>query len=363
MRGVRTQTRNQPVPVCQTRLPVRVVSVLVLGAALFLPARPGTAYRYFGAQGFRIPSAEFAYRWDEADFPLRFRLLENTLEPREWSPGFLRSVIEEAFEAWSGFATSTARVELVPEPLAGDQTGEQGIHQIGFSSTLEGFHRFAQTEIFIRRSEGIYECDIPLHPELWETYEGEARPWLLFVVMHELGHCLGLAHTEQYPMSDWVAGVPDTFWPPPLMAYSWFPFPALAEDDRVGVSLLYPTSSFTRSTGSVGGRVVLEGGPARFVYVQALQVGAQTAAGPGAFTDANGEFLLEGLAPGPVLLWMHPLLVTVANPHPRLLSGGAAASDGDAAVLDQWRWVTVTAGETLVIPDIVAASGRRSGPP
>ena len=346
------------------RHPVRAVSAsLVLAAVLVVPARPGTAYRFYRAQGFTIPSAEFAFRWDEANFPLEFRLLENTLEPRGWSPGFLPSVIEDGFAAWSGLTTSTARAELVPDPLAGDETGKQGINQIGFSSTLEGYDRAARAEIFIRRSEGIYECDIPLRPEFWDTNASEARRWLHFVVMHELGHCLGLNHSEQYPMSDWVDGVPSTFWPPPLMAYSWFAFPALAEDDRVGVSLLYPTSSFTRSRGAVGGRVVLEGGPARFVYVQALQVGAQTAAGPGAFTDENGEFLLEGLAPGPVLLWMHPLLITVSDPHPGLLSRGAAASDGDAAILDQWSWVTVTAGETLVVPDIVASAGRRATRP
>ena len=108
--------------------------------------------------------------------------------------------------------------------------------------------------------------------------------------------------------------------------------------------------------------MVLEGAPVRFAYVQALRTGIPTGAGPGTFTDENGEFLLEGLLPGSWLLWMHPLLITHSNPHPRLVFQAPAASHGRNAIQDQWRWVTATAGDTLVIPDIEAVRGRRVPP-
>ena len=146
------------------------------------------------------------------------------------------------------------------------------------------------------------------------------------------------------------------------MAHSWTAVPELAEDDRAGLTLLYPTLFAGLSHGAVAGRVVLEGAPVRFAYVQALRTGIPTGAGPGTFTDENGEFLLEGLQPGSWLLWMHPLLITHSNPHPRLVLQAPAASHGRTAIRDQWRWVTATAGDTLVIPDIEAVRGRRVPP-
>ena len=334
---------------------------LLLAAGLFLIARPGTAYRFYWAEGFPIPPAAQAFRWGETDFPLEFRLLENNLEPGHWAPGFLRSVIEEAFAAWNAIPTSTARVELVRAPWPSDRTGKDGIHQIGFSAELDTEDQTNQavTEIWRHVARGIYECDIPMHPRLLDVDQAKIRSRLLYVVMHELGHCLGLHHSEPYPMSDWVEGVPSTFSPPPLMSYSWSNATRLADDDRVGVSLLYPTAAFTRLTGAVGGRVMLDGVPAPFVYVQALRPDGQLRAGPGTFAGRDGQFVLEGLAPGPVLLWVHPMLVHVGHPHAGLFRyAPAAESVGEGAMRDQWRWVRVTAGETLAVPDIIAVAGR-----
>ena len=162
-------------------------------------------------------------------------------------------------------------------------------------------------------------------------------------------------------MAHWRGGIPSHFFPPPMMAYSWHIQALLGEDDRIGASLLYPTSRFARSVGSVGGRVVLDGEPAPFVYVQSLRATTLSEAGPGAFTDENGEFLLEGLEAGPVLLWIHPMLVSVQNPPGNLRDLGTA-SEGRSAPRDQWRWVTVTAGQTRIIPDIVATAGRHAEP-
>lgn len=339
-----------------------VAAIGLLGLALLLlPTRVGVAYRFFDWWGeSEIPPAAWAPRWHESELPLKFRLLENDLLPDGWSRRFLRSAVEDGFAAWNSVTTTTFRVELEEDPLRADRIEVRGVNEIGFSSHLEGYGRAARTELEGLRAGGFRECDIPLNPESWEADRELARPWLTYVVMHELGHCLGLDHAEEYPLADWVPDVPSTFFPPPVMAYSWTAEPRLAEDDRIGVSLLYPTPRFARSVGSVGGRVAVDGEPARFVYIQSFRARRSPEAGPGTFTDENGEFLLEGLKPGPVLLWMHPIIKGGA--HMPFLDRAASADDR-SAVQDQWRWVTVVAGETLIIPGIVANTGRRANPP
>ena len=338
-----------------------VAAIWLLGVALvLLPTRVGVAYRFFSGWGeSEIPPAAWAPRWDESELPLKFRLLESDLLPDGWSRRLLRAAVEDGFAAWNSVATTTFRVELEEDPIRSDRIEVHGINEIGFSSHLEGYGRAAIAELRGSPAGGFRECDIPLNPAGWEADREVARPWLTYVVMHELGHCLGLDHAEEYPMAYWRADVPSTFFPPPLMAYSGNPGPRLAEDDRIGVSLLYPTARFARSVGSVGGRVAVEGEPARFVYIQSFRARGSPEAGPGTFTDENGEFFLEGLEPGPVLLWMHPILN--GDAHTSLLER-AAAADGSSAVQDQWRWVTVVAGETLIVPEIAANTGRRVNP-
>ena len=78
--------------------------------------------------------------------------------------------------------------------------------------------------------------------------------------------------------------------------------------------------------------------------------------GPGGFADEEGYFHLEGLEPGTVLLWMHPILIHYSNAHGDLLA--MAFEGGGLDVLDQWQWVRVARGETVGIPDIELEGGR-----
>ena len=314
-----------------------------------LAAQAGIAYQFWEWSGAHlVPSSAWAPRWNESDFPLKFRLVENEYLPEGWSWSFMRSVVEESFAAWNAVPTSTFRAELEEERWVADRSEKQGINEISFVPDLGRSRASIETT-----PEGFSECDILLNPPIGA--EDAARPRLTYVLMHELGHCLGLSHSEPYPQSFRAIRTSSIFLPPPVMAYAWDSQPELSEDDRIGASLLYPTSRFARSVGSVGGQITVRGEPVRFVYVQSFRPGSLPEPGPGTFADENGQFLLEGLEPGPVLLWLHPILNDFA--HPGFIDQ-AAAPGGSSAIQDQWRWVIVAAGETLIIPDIETNTGR-----
>ena len=83
---------------------------------------------------------------------------------------------------------------------------------------------------------------------------------------------------------------------------------SLAPDDRVGASLLRPRAGWIETTGSLSGVLESGGDPVAYAHVWALRRSADGMRDPvGAFANAEGEFRIEGLAPGDYALWAHPI--------------------------------------------------------
>ena len=328
---------------------------------------PVGAYRFWARNQFDLVASGGAVKWEDHAFPIPFRILENDSFPSILSEEIWREGIRRGFAAWEDVPTSRVRLRLEDASLPSNRSPDRnGINSIGFSASEDWTGAFA---MLVFEGGSIVECDITVSPTSWTglpddigTQELLARARRL--TLHEVGHCLGLGHSAANPMwrawpeapTEWAPSVtggdaPEgvrNFFPNPKMAYAnSYGYPGLHPDDITGISLLYPAPGFLESTGTVRGRILFsDGSPASFAVVSSVEARTPDHPfGPHTFTDAHGQFVLEGLRPGRTMLWIHPYLVPA----------GKAFSTTDAApptMNHRMFWPVVEAGRILDVGEI-----------
>ena len=176
---------------------------------------------------------------------------------------------------------------------------------------------------------GSFTVEIPdwVTPDYRDDYLSDVREIALTTSIHELGHCIGLAHAGAFAMSGRVrmgvdpqvgADVFEYIHPgDPVMSYGVEQDPGkLTADDVVGASLLRPAAGWRDRTGNISGTLRVAGAPAPWVQIWAIPLeGDPQKDRVGTFSDHEGRFLIEGLPPGDYLLWAHPLVILGAHPH------------------------------------------------
>lgn len=219
-----------------------------------------------------------------------------------------------------------------------------------------GSDTLAVTLVFSRpdiQGRQIVDADIIFNPNRIFSMDGAPGTTdLESVAVHEVGHLLGLDHTAIVSATmNPQAGSGVTF------------FRVLQTDDRIGCSVLYPTPEFSRSTGELAGRVLLDGAGVYGAHVVALDEAGRAVTS--ALSGKDGSYRISGLSPGSYRLYAEPLDEPVGEDNilkPRLPSGlpdplpfntrFATAFLGKEAGNPTGEPVSVAAGSTLIGQDI-----------
>ena len=282
---------------------ILVLGVLLLGVGVFSPLQ---AYLKFGVL---TPTGVRQIRWTRT-----ISYLVTNRDTVFVSAAQLQTALGRAFSTWAGVPNVTLSPSFVgftgAEPVSGD-----GVSVVGFRSRPELDRTLAATSFDIDMLTGeIIESDIFFNSAfVWSVAPaGQADRYdVESVGLHEIGHLLGLGHsafgeTEIRPTGGRRVLAKRAVMFPIAYPAGNIEDRTLEADDIAGITDAYSFNTSRRDTGSIVGRVTLDGVGVFGAHVTALNT--RTGALIGGFSlDANGHFAVSGLPPGVYVVRVEPI--------------------------------------------------------
>jgi hypothetical protein len=288
----------------------RAVSKFWPVLALVLTAAPAVA---FIPQRTNVNGVLHVLRWSTASgFPIEWRMNPvvgaNVTGGREQA-----AVFREAFGEWADVPTATIsfmegaatasdvkpafdQINLITTNVTPAEFGSGAIGlSVNYAFNQTGVDQFGRTIEFVGH---VLEGDILFNPQTsFSTDEvtPSNRIDLQTVTTHEIGHLLGLDHSN-------------------ILSSTMFPsvvagarhLRVTRQDDRIGISTIYPTATFSSTTGTLGGTVrTTANAPVFGALVVAIDAAGQVAAST--VTSPDGQYAIPGLIPGSYTVYAEPM--------------------------------------------------------
>jgi hypothetical protein len=285
----------------------RIIATL-LTIFLMVPTEPAFAYLEFGT---RVNGRQVTLKW--AQTPVRYFVSSRSAVPGVTVDDF-QAAVGRAFAQWQAVPTSAIAYQFAGL-TAGLPGEEDGLSTLGFRNRPELDRVLASTNFLVDITSGaLLESDIFFNSSFsWSTAPaGEpGRFDLESIALHEIGHLSGLGHSALGETELREGGGRRVLGAEAIMFPIAFGAGTIAgrtlkADDIAGISDLYPDGNFTASTGSISGSVTKDGQPIFGAHVVAFN--PATGSMVATFSlNAQGQFSINGLSPGPYVVRVEPL--------------------------------------------------------
>jgi hypothetical protein len=283
-----------------------VTRAAILAVLLLSLSSVSSAYYYWiFFPGSATPSRPYAAKFDLNSLPEKaISFFISDKPPAKLVDGdnydALVSQIRLAAETWNGVASSSIRLRFGGFSTIGSPQAAPGVDVVFDDNMPPGL--LAQTTVSLPKDVGdltkgpgfvpILRSRLQLRSDLTVKAQASYSEAFFLTIVHEFGHTMGLQHS----MASATMSTSRT--------RSTTKARPLAADDVAGISLLYPAATFGAATGSITGRVLLNGTPVNLASVVALSLNGTAI---GAMTNPDGTYRIDGLPPGDYYLYTQPL--------------------------------------------------------
>lgn len=287
---------------------MRPIIATLLAIFLTVPAEPAFAYLKFGT---RVNGRQVTLKWVQT--PVQYFVSSRSAVPGVSVDDF-QAAVGRAFATWQAVPTSAIAYQFAGL-TAGLPGEEDGLSTLGFRNRPELDRVLASTNFLVDISSGaLLESDIFFNSSFsWSTAPaGElGRFDLESIALHEIGHLSGLGHSAlgETELREGggrrVLGAEAAMFPI-AFGLGTIAGRTLKADDIAGISDLYPDGNFTTSTGSISGTVTKEGQPVFGAHIVAFDPATGSLVATFSL-NAQGQFSINGLSPGPHVVRVEPL--------------------------------------------------------